>query len=301
MPRPRGRPLKDPTPAKLGAKADSAGRGSAHPHWRRATPAALGSQLPISGASLGCSAPSLRPPPHRGYAPLQLMGNQSLLMGGAGGLCNRAELKVTSRPFFPVCMASVHRPGSPSGLGPGGLGVRARRKITEPSRLGDHKGVAKSPEVQPARKGSPGPHPGDGAAPAPPGPHLSRCLQTPSRAAEPACARCSRSPRPLSRREAARAVGACARDAGGGGLPRPVSVATRLYPAHPAGAEPTKAYFLPATQLWRGPELHPGVSGLVEASKQSWAAPWGKSAQWPATECQVGVQVSEEGHLWVSL
>lgn len=162
-PWPRARPLKDPTPAKLGTSAEGRPRlrrparekVAASGSWRRA----------LDGRSLSCSAPSLCPPPHRGYAPLQLKGRESLLLGGAGGLGNRAELKVTPRPYFSGCTASAHRrPKVAFGPRTGRGHVWASQEPQSgPGR--EAGGDARSPEVQPSRAGVPSPHPSSGDAP----------------------------------------------------------------------------------------------------------------------------------------
>lgn len=242
-PWPRARPLKDPTPAKLGTSAEGRPRlrrparekVAASGSWRRA----------LDGRSLSCSAPSLCPPPHRGYAPLQLKGRESLLLGGAGGLGNRAELKVTPRPYFSGCTASAHRrPKVAFGPRTGRGHVWASQEPQSgPGR--EAGGDARSPEVQPSRAGVPNPHPSSGDAPAPPCPHLSSHPRTPAREAglgpiaELARARRSRSLRPLSRRDVAVDVGACAGDTGGGGRPAPSPwQRARSTRPDPAGAEP---------------------------------------------------------------
>lgn len=72
-------------------------------------------------------------------------------------------------------------------------------------------------------------------------------------AAEPARARRTRSLRPLSRRDVAVAVGACARDPMGRGLPRPVSRATNV---SLLGAEPVRGRARPV------PSCLPQTTGL---------------------------------------
>lgn len=115
----------------------------------------------------------------------------------------------------------------------------------------------------------------------------------PGSVAEPARARLARSLRPLSRRDVAVVVGACARGPEGGGLPLRVSMATsvRLSSGAVRGRGARAPSRLPPTaRLARVRPEQPWASGLARAPRQRGPRREGKAAGWAAMGRQAGVR-----------